>query len=321
MIDGTIGIPSVCPVERSRTFGEYASYLWQYVNGMFTWISDFCPSWVFERYLTTRGHCGIFYNGGDIVVAAGGYTGEPSRYGFGTKYIGADFTGKTYTGTVGKDVVVLWNNDTLTNDLCIISSYAKRFVETDKSILNVLRGARITALVTAADNTDSITLDKVVNAIKDGDTVVKIPPVYREIDALDNGVKRFDIIRLTDPKDTDKLQYLCRYRDDLLANFLREYGLDVDMVNKGSQITSDELHSMVDAVSAVVVSRYQCRARDLDIVRGWGHDIDVKIGVGRGGNSDGNNRDNDTRVDNGGMDTDTDNVGEYRDYQQSSADT
>lgn len=267
----------------NRDFRSYANYLYSYILDMFKWQCDFAPPWAFERILSTHGHCGIFRNGkdGKPVIAFGGYTGKPDIYGFGTQYIGTDFQGNSYTGNVGDDVVVLWNNYTLTSDNAVVSAYAQRFVESDKSILNVLRGARITALVTASDNTDSRTLDNVVNAINNGDTVVKIPPIYREIDALDSGAKRFDVLRLTDPKDTDKLQYLCRYRDDLLAAFLNEYGIDVNVVNKGSQVSRDELHSMKNAVGAVVEQRLNCRERDLDIVRDWGYDITVTPNIGR----------------------------------------
>lgn len=269
---------------QERAFSSYANYLYNYVLSMFTWECDFAPEWAFERILTARGTCGIFKNGRDgvPVVAFGGYAGEPTIYGFGRDYIGNDDAGNTYSGRVGDDVIVLWNNLTLQPDIPIISTYAQRYVESDRSILNVLRGARITALVTASDNTDARTLDNVINAINNGDTVVKIPPVFREIDALDSGAKRFDIMRLTDPKDTDKLQYLCRYRDDLLAAFLQEYGIDVNVINKGSQVSRDELHSMQDAVSAVVQQRLECRKRDLDIVRGWGYKIDVRPTIGRG---------------------------------------
>ena len=267
----------------SRDFRSYANYLYSFILDMFKWQCDFAPPWAFERILATHGHCGIFRNGkdGKPVIAFGGYTGKPDIYGFGTQYIGTDFQGNSYTGNVGDDVVVLWNNYTLTSDNAVVSAYAQRFVESDKSILNVLRGARITALVTASDNTDSRTLDNVVNAINNGDTVVKIPPIYREIDALDSGAKRFDVLRLTDPKDTDKLQYLCRYRDDLLAAFLNEYGIDVNVINKGSQVSRDELHSMENAVGAVVEQRLNCRERDLDIVRDWGYDITVTPNIGR----------------------------------------
>ena len=267
----------------TRDFRSFANYLFSFVLDMFKWRCDFAPEWAFERILTTQGHCGIFRNGagGKPALAFGGYSGEPTPYGFGRQYIGTDFAGKSYTGTVGEDVIVLWNNVTLTGDRPIVSAYAERYVETERSIINVLRGARITALVTASDNTDKKTLDNVVEAIKNGDTVVKIPPVFREIDALDSGAKRFDILRLTDPKDTDKLQYLSRYRDDLLAAFLGEYGIDVNVVNKGSQVSKDELHSMAEAVSATVQQRLNCRARDLDTVREWGYDISVEPNVGR----------------------------------------
>lgn len=266
-----------------RDFRSYANYLYGYILDMFKWQCDFAPPWAFERILATHGHCGIFRNekDGKPVIAFGGYTGKPDIYGFGTQYIGTDFQGNSYIGNVGDDVVVLWNNYTLSSDNAVVSAYAQRFVESDKSILNVLRGARITALVTASDNTDSRTLDNVVNAINNGDTVVKVPPIFREIDALDSGAKRFDVLRLTDPKDTDKLQYLCRYRDDLLAAFLNEYGIDVNVVNKGSQVSRDELHSMENAVGAIVQQRLDCRNRDLDTVREWGYNINVTPNVGR----------------------------------------
>lgn len=276
-----MALPDLLGAPDTRDFKSYSKYLAQYVLTMFDWDADFAPWWAFEYLLTTRGHCGVFLNGGNPVVAAGAYAGEPDIYGFGTKYIGNDLRGNKYTGTVGVDVAVIWNNVTLTPDTHIIGTYAQRYVETDKSILNVLRGARITALVTASDNTDSATLDRVINAINAGDTVVKVPPVYREIDALDSGAKRFDVLRLTDPKDTDKLQYLCRYRDDLLAAFMGEYGVDVNVVNKGSQVSRDELHSMENAVGAIVANRLKCRREALELIRGWGYKINVRPALGR----------------------------------------
>lgn len=268
--------------EKERDFCSYCAYLWQYIHGMFKWKCEKIPEWAFEALLNRRGHVGLFHKGDDLIMASGGYTGELDRYGVGKRYIGTTFNGEEYIGEVGKDVIVLWNNMTLSPDTHIVSAYARRFVESDRSILNVLRGARITALVTASDNTDNQTLNNVVEAIKKGDTVVKIPPIFREIDALDSGVKRFDIMRLTDPKDTDKLQYLTRYRDDLLAAFLNEYGIDVNVINKGSQVSKDELHSMGAAVNAVLDSRLDCRKRDLDIVRSWGFEIEVNPGYSRG---------------------------------------
>lgn len=291
----------------TRSFKSYAEYLYSYVLSMFEWKLDFAPEWVPERILSAHGHMGVFYNGGDPVLTFGAYSGKPTRYGFGESYIGADCTGATYSGTVGEDVVVIWNNLTLSPDSSIVSAFANRYVETDKSILNVLRGARITSLIGADDNVDKATIDKVVAAIKDGENVVKIPPAFREIDALDNGLKRFEVMRITDPKDIDKLQYLSRYRDNLLAEFMNEYGIDVNVVNKGSQVSRDELHSMEKAISAVVKQRLECRKRDLDIIRSWGLSIDVKPGIGRG--EDNNGTVSNSGVDEAGMDPSADNVG------------
>ncbi len=261
-----------------RQFKDYANYLFGFVVSMFKWECDFAPDWVFERLLTTQGHCGIFRNGkdGKPVVATGGYTGTPTAYGFGSEYIGTDLAGNNYRGKVGEDVIVLWNNYTLSSDTPTVSTYAQRYIESEKSVINVLRGTRITNLVVADDTVDRQTLDNVTKAIENGDTVVKIPPAYREIDALDSGAKRFDVLRLTDPKDTDKLQYLSRFRDDLLAAFLNEYGIDVNVVNKGSQVSRDELHSMRNATTSIVEQRLECRSRDLETIREqWGFNITV----------------------------------------------
>ena len=67
----------------------------------------------------------------------------------------------------------------------------------------------------------------------------------------------------------------------MLAAFLNEYGVDVNVVNKGSQVSRDELHSMENATRAIIEQRLECRARDLDIVRGWGYNITVTPNVGR----------------------------------------
>ena len=301
-------IPTIIAAPEVRDFSSYCEYLWGFVLDMFRWDCEFIPGWAIERALTTHGTAGIFYNDGKPVVAIGGYTGTPTQYEFGDTYHGTDFAGTTYTGKIGEDVAVLWNNLTLSSDRRVVSAYAERYVESDKSILNVLRGTRITNLVVASDNTDKATLDRVTNAIKDGETVVKVPPVFREIDALDNGVKRFDVMRLTDPKDTDKLQYLCRFRDDLLAAFLNEYGIDVNVVNKGSQVSKDELHSMERAVSATVQQRLECRQRNLDVVRGWGFKIDVAPNIGRtnGKESETNDTISDSATDESGLDTNAD---------------
>lgn len=274
---------NICTAPKARTFTDYCSYLYEYVASMFRWRCDFAPDYIFERYLIQNGQCAVYKpdNGAPIVIR-GNYSGSPTPYLPGSQYVGATLDGKTYTGKVGENVSVLWNNHTLSGDISTISAYAARFVESDKSILNVLRGARITALVTATDNTDKYTLDNVVKGIEDGETVVKVPPAFREIDALDNGVKRFDVLRLTDPKDTDKLQYLTRYRDDLLSAFLNEYGLSVECVNKMAQVSVSELHSMDSATEAIFESRLECRTRQLDIIRGWGYSIEVEPGVARG---------------------------------------
>lgn len=271
----------------NRPFCSYANYLYNYIANMFEWQTNFAPEWAFERILTMYGHCGIFYNNGSPVIAWGGYTGAPTKYGFGENYIGTDYKGNSYEGKVNETVVVLWNNYSLMSDKFIVGNYAQKFVECDKSILNLIRGARLNKLVTASNDIDKYTLDNVVKSIERGDLIVKIPPSYREIDALDAGADVFKILDITDTENAAKLQYLDRYRDNLLSQFFNEYGIDVNVVEKSAQVSTDEIHSMDNAVGAIVSQRYKCRTQNLDIVRGWGIDIDVTVNPMYGGATDG----------------------------------
>lgn len=258
-----------------RTIADYENYLREFVLNMFEWRQDFAPTWIFEQYLTETGMLAIFKTPNGLMPVRGGYSGDPTPYGLGYEFIGADLAGKEYKGKVGKDCIVAWNNSTRTSDTKTIHSYAVDLFECDKSQRNLIKGSRILNIIECRDNKDKMSLDKVDKALERGDTNVSVTPAIRNIDVFDVDGSMFDVKHVSDPADVDKLPYMSRQRDDILSRFFAEYGISVSVVNKAAQLTKDESQYMERAVRAIVDNRLKSRQMVLDWVHSQGYPLEI----------------------------------------------
>lgn len=260
----------------TRTIEDYENYLLEYVHNMFTWEQDFAPPWIFEQYLNETGMMAIFKTENGLMPVRGGYSGEPTPYGLGYEFIGADLAGKEYRGKVGIDCIVGWNNFTRTPDTRVIHAYAVDLYECDKSQRNIIKGSRILNIIECRDNKDKISLDKVDRALENGDTNVSVTPAVRNIDVFDTSNGIFKVNHVSDPGDVDKLPYMSRQRDDILSRFFAEYGISVSVVNKAAQLTRSESNYMESAVNAIVANRLKAREMVVDWVRAQGYNLNIK---------------------------------------------
>lgn len=258
-----------------RTIADYENYLREFVLNMFEWRQEFAPAWIFEQYLTETGMMAIFKTPDGLMPVRGGYSGDPTPYGLGYEFIGADLSGKEYKGKVGEDCIVAWNNTTRTPDTRVIHSYAVDLFECDKSQRNLIKGSRILNIIECRDNKDKLSLDKVDKALENGDTNVSVTPAIRNIDVFDVDGSMFDVKHVSDPADVDKLPYMSRQRDDILSRFFAEYGISVSVVNKAAQLTKDESRYMENAVRAIVGNRLKSRRMVLDWVHEQGYALEI----------------------------------------------
>lgn len=260
---------------------EYANKLLIYVISAFSWdLGDLkIPEYIPECLLAFNGHIGVFNKNGDITIAAGQPAGRSNKYGVFERYIATTWDGETFEGETDKDVVIIPNNSIYAPDWWVIQRYAEMLSQTDISLMANIRYTRETKFFRVDTEKEKQAIKKAMSDSDRGEPVVAVSTPDRVVDDLLNtGKYGYDTFDLTDPRDADRLQYLSRFYDDLMSRFLRTYGIDVENVNKGSQILSDELHGFSNAAAIPTEDKFKCRVRACKKVRDiLGIDIDVTM--------------------------------------------
>ena len=260
---------------------EYANKLLIYVISAFNWdLKNLTiPEYIPECLLAFNGHIGVFKYGNDVTIAAGQPAGKPNKYGVFERYLATTWDGEIFEGITDKDVVIIPNNSLYVPDWWVIQRYAEMLSQTDISLMANIRYTRETKFFRVDTEKEKQAIKKAIADSDSGEPVVAVSTPDRVVDdLLANGQRGYDVFDLTDPKDTDKLQYLSRFYDDLMSRFLRTYGIDVENVNKGSQILSDELHGFSNASAIPTEDKFKCRVNACKKIKDiLGIDIDVTM--------------------------------------------
>lgn len=214
---------------------------------MFDWknVPETIPPEFIETFLLMNGTVGIGKYKGDLYAGMGGYCGTfdgylPDSYVFSVPNI------DTIQGKINEDVCVGWNNATRTPDFNLLK-YTSIFTEIDTSErLNVIY-SRFLRIPKAKDNKEKVAIENAIKDIFNGNiTAITSNNVQ---DLLGEGGEKF--LDLVDIKDIDKLQYLNQYYNNVLKRFYQEYGHPMQITEKLSQQTNDEVHGG-DSVSMIL---------------------------------------------------------------------
>ena len=153
----------------------------------------------------------------------------------------ADLTtiyGYQMTGEIDRDIVLGFNNDMRLPELKL-EMYASMFAETDKSIKCILEKARLNPIPLARDSKVKSALDEAMTDIRNGYTRAVGYDAIRD-DFANNG-DPVQMLQLTDPEHTDKLQYMSKFYDDVLRRFATFYGHPLASASKMAQVSNQEL--------------------------------------------------------------------------------
>lgn len=260
---------------------EYAHKLLIYVTSAFTWdLKDLkIPEYIPECLLAFNGHMGAFKTKDGLILAAGQPMGRCNDYGVFERYTATTWAGNTYEGIIDEDVVIIPNNSVYAPDWWEIQRYAEMLSQTDISLMANIRYTRQTKFFRVDTEKERTALQKAITDSDKGEPVVTVSsPDNIAADIFDKDKGIYDCFDLTNPKDADKLQYLSRFYDDLMSRFLRDFGVDVSNVNKGSQILSDELHGFSNAAAIPTEDKLKCRINACKKIKDiLGYDIDVTL--------------------------------------------
>ena len=258
---------------------NYQKSLLTYVINMFRYsgLPEDIPIYYPEMVAAERGNYGVFMDDSGIIITRGNYTGMPDRYGHGREYIGTTMDGKTYRGTVGVDVFVVPNNATELPDSFIINRYSNMLAQIDISLYCALINSRAGNIFIADSDTERAKVETAMKDVEDGRSAIITGSRVKD-DILDTKKMPLETIQLTNVNSADKIQYLSRFRDDIMGAFLAQYGIDTGNVNKGTQLLENELKRMAEACDVNIDERYNLRRQAWEqINKTFGTNVEIIV--------------------------------------------
>lgn len=246
----------------ARTF-EYVKYLLSFVTNMIRYENidkTTIPEGYPEIVASYRGQYGVFPTDDGIAIVPGAYAGRLDMYGRGVEYLGTTMDGQTWRGKVGTDCFVVPNNPLLMPDMLVIERYAYMLSQADISMYYNLKYSRLGKFYRADTDQEKAALEKAMEDLEAGRPLIYVGSTKHTFgDVLDQSTPPLMPLELTDVKDSEKLQYLSRFHDDIIGRFLTMYGIDTGNVNKGSQILRGELSRLEESAAVPVYEKLRCR--------------------------------------------------------------
>lgn len=259
---------------------RYLTYLNMFLNillDMFEWegLPETIPARFLEMILHSKGEVFVGREKEDdpLVAAIGSLSGEIDDYSMGTECV-AVTPCQSLQGKRNIDIAYGINNKTATPDT-LLYWLSHMLAENDRSMELVSIYARLLPIPKVRDEKDKQMFDELIGKLIDGD-----PKAFASRNALADalGEDGTDILNITDPEQTDKLQYLSRFADDIIKRFYNFYGQPLQTQNKAAQSISDELHGM-DSVSFILpLQMLQCRQALADNINNiFGLEVSVRF--------------------------------------------
>lgn len=146
--------------------------------------------------------------------------------------------GVEFNGVIDESIVVGYNNKTRLPELTM-GLYAGFFTEIDKSLKCALEKSRVLPIPVTSDSKISKAIDNLLEHIDDADT--HTIAYEGALDDIIEGKPPVTLLELTDPKYTERIQYLSKFYDDMLRRFWTVYGHPLSSGSKMAQVSTMEL--------------------------------------------------------------------------------
>lgn len=209
---------------------------------MFTWDGLGFRQEFIEHGLICRGYTAGGYDKKNDKLLSGYLSWyEIDDYGLpkeGSKVELTTRAGTQLKGVLGENIVIGYNTNTRLPDLTM-ELYADFFAETDKSLKCALKKSRVNPIPVTSDSQVKKAIDNLLKKVDDGDT--EAVAYEGVLDDIVEGKPPITMLELTEPKYTERLQYLSKFYDDMLRRFWTNYGHPLSSGSKMAQVTSMEL--------------------------------------------------------------------------------
>lgn len=230
-----------------------------------------------EELLLYNGACAVWKLTKDIagsipttyidqyIVTEVDFVNDPDVYGMGADIIVNTENGIMHTFNDWRnnpDVVVMFNNSNYSPDMNV-GRFSDALAELEVSLkLNVLF-ARMYPIPVCNDNKVKTAIEEALKGAFDGKLTTILSP-----DALSKYVEGstssgIDLVNITDVDKSQYIQYLAKYRDDLMRWFYSLYGMNSQGSSKMAQQTVDEVNQ--DSNSSMIIPHDMFKMRKLGV--------------------------------------------------------
>ena len=214
---------------------------------------DSMPKEYAERYLIWYGSAAAdkipetyndgLYKGENVFLKADP-SDDPDAYGLGSKVIVTSCNGYCETKSF-EEVAFGWNNSAHTNLREFIALVSDALANALTSLRSGVGYSKNHPIYKARDDKEAAALNEYWKKVKDSDgdddLAIASKNILDELEGITPGAAQ-NVINLSDPATSDKLQYVDRVVDSMIRRYFSLYGQSVQGGNKLAQESVDEVN-------------------------------------------------------------------------------
>lgn len=271
------------------TNSDYCNMLLESLMGMFVYSCEsdkYLEKWLnhkLELWLRVYGKVGFAKDENGVYFGRVMFVGgQLNKYGWLDKVqIYTLDGGVSPVFDVDSDNVVIMFNNGLGHGEWNCLRYADKLTEIDKSMDCGILNSRYTQLVLVKNDKVKKNIDNAIKDMKNGEPLVVSGKDLLANDLIGNGTesKGVEVFNITDVTNSDKLQYLTHFHDDLMRTFYQIYGIDTNSTGKMAQQSTEEIEGNVGRSFIIPNDNYNWRVKALnEIKEKFGLDITINWG-------------------------------------------
>ena len=164
-----------------------------------------------------------------------------------------------------EEVIVCRNNPLCLPNTASNEWFAKLKAESDTSLMCMILLTRLSKIIEAFSDAQKNQIEAAFKNIKEGLPVVITSSLIEDL----------KIQELTDPDFIDKIQYISGLMQEIDKREANLKGIDLELLDKRAQVTSNELKQYDDITTLDYLVRYSERLRFVEEMKENGFDIEI----------------------------------------------
>lgn len=163
------------------------------------------------------------------------------------------------------EVVVCRNNPLMIPNIVKNKWFSELRSEYDKSLMALIIMTRYSKAIVAYSDQQKKQIEEALKRIKEGMPVVFTSSILEDVTQLD----------ITNPQDADKIQYLSSAMGDVDKREANLKGIDLELLDKRAQVTSNELKQYDDLTTLEYTIMYNERIRFVEEMKKNGYELEI----------------------------------------------